>query len=312
LFEQAKSNITGNTITNPVISKLLKIYTPSDNELTNIQKNMVNYLNQLNNTFSNNVQTIISELSTYQQKLVLDFIKLEIINGGTSTTEGLDGKKTEKGTPLPYKISGTSKVSQSSPTNIGIGNTFDELQIDIETLYGYFVDVGKKLIDEKIITESYVGVGDFAPIPNGGLENNPENKTFYMIVAREFSDKNKLTTFINYVLTTNFTASNKLRNKFEKVVDDVAKEYSKELEKEEKLFTDFRKTKWFKDYTDGYEEKLYPAGKSRILDYTTILTDTEKTAANTILNGLFNENNTAIDTFYIEDRDAGKFNKKFN
>ena len=312
LFEQAKSNITGETITNPVISKLLNIYTPSDNELTNIQKNMVNYLNQLNNTFSNNVQTIISELSTYQQKLVLDFIKLEIINGGTSTTEGLDGKKTEKGTPLPYKISGTSKVSQSSPTNIGIGNTFDELQIDIETLYGYFVDVGKKLIDEKIITETYESVGDFAPIPNGGLEDNIQNKTFYMIVAREFSDKNKLTTFINYVLTTNFTASNKLRNKFEKVVDDVAKEYSKELEKEEKLFTDFRKTKWFKDYTDGYEEKLYPAGKSRILDYTTILTDTEKTAANTILNGLFNENNTAIDTFYIEDRDAGKFNKKFN
>jgi hypothetical protein len=134
-----------------------------------------------------------------------------------------------------------------------------------------------------------------------------------MIVAREFNDENKLNGFINYVLTTNFAATNKLRNKFEKVVKDIAKEYRKELENEEKLFENFRKNKDYIRLFNGVENELYPSDKTRILNYTTILTEPDKTKVNTILSNLFSGNNTANKSeFFIQDIQTGLFNLKFN
>jgi len=311
LFNSAISNI--NNDENPILQKLYNLYKPTDTEKSAIKTNMVKYLDKLNTTYSNNLQTIISELSTYQQSLVLDLIKIEIINGANSTTTGWDGKKTEKGTVLPYITKGTDKVDKDKSKDPVPNNTFDELQFDIEKIHDYFDKVNKLLIDNEIITSSYESVGDFKPVEGGGLTDDVENKTFYMIVAREFNDENKLTGFINYVLTTNLTASNKLKNNFEKVVKDVAKEYNKELSKEEKIFEKFRKTKEFKDYSEGVEEELYPSGKERVLEYTTVLTDQEKQTANTIFSNLFSNKNTADKPeFFIEDIQNGKFNVKFN
>jgi len=311
LFDKAKSDIDDNS--NPIINDLFIQYKSiTDTEMGAIKENIKKYLTRLSNTYSNNIQTIITELCSYQQNMVLDLIRLLIIGGGSDTSKGLDGKKTEKGTPLAYTITGTSKISETS-TNPTPQDTLEELLLDIEKINIYFKDIDKLLQTKKIITtDFYTNIGDFTPAEGGGLTNNPENRTFYMIVAREFNDKNKLTEFINYVLTTNLNPSNKLRNKFEKVVEKIAKEYSKELKSEEKIFEKFRKDKEFKDYSEGFEEKLYPSGKTRILDYTTVLTDTEKSAADKILKGLFNENTTAINTCYIESRNDGKFNKKFN
>jgi hypothetical protein len=311
LFKQAYKDIDDDS--NPILQKLYPLYTPTDTEKDNIKNNMKKYLTRLSNEYSNNVQTIITELSNYQQNLVTDLIKLEIINGAGSGTNGFDGKKTEKGTPLVYQTSGTDKVSGSSPS--GTNNTFDELQADIEKIHDYFIKVNKFLIDKKIITDTYSGetVGNFEP--QGKLNNTSENKTFFMIVAREFSDKNKLTAFINYVLTTNFTTpvSNKLRNKFEKVVEDIAKEYTEELRAEEKVFEKLRKDKLFKDYTEGVDEELYPSGKTRILNYTTVITDTTlKDKYTNILKNLFGGGNTDNTKFFIEDINTGKFNQKFN
>ena len=134
-----------------------------------------------------------------------------------------------------------------------------------------------------------------------------------MIVAREFNDKNKLTEFINYVLTTNLNPSNKLRNKFEKIVKDTAKEYSEELRAEEKIFEKFRKSKEFKNFSEGAVEELYSAGKTRILEYTTVITDTTlKDKYTNILKNLFGGGNTANTKFFIEDINTGGLNQKFN
>jgi hypothetical protein len=309
LFQQAEKDIDDDV--NPILQKLYPLYTPTDTEKNNIKNNMKKYLTRLNNDYSNDVQTIITELSNYQQNLVTDLIKMEIINGAGSGTNGFDGKKTEKGTPLAYQTSGTDKVSSSSPS--GTNNTFDELQADIEKIHDYFLKVNKFLIDKKIITDTYTSVGNFDP--QGKLNNTQQNKTFFMIVARQFSDKNKLTEFINYVLTTNFItpASNKLRNKFEKVVEDIAKEYSDELKSEEKMFEKLRKDKFFKDYSEGVEEELYPAGKTRVLNYTTVITDsTLKGDYEKTLSNLFSGSNTAESKFFIEDIKDAKFNRKFN
>jgi hypothetical protein len=321
LFELALKDVDEDN-KNPIIANLIKIYPKiSENEKNNIKNNIKNYLNILGNTFSNDIQTIITELSNYQQNLVTDLIKLEIINGAGSGTNGFDGKKTEKGTPLSYQTSGTTKVSQTS-SSVTNNSTLTELQIDIQKIHSYFNNVYNFLSGDpiNIITNNYL----FNPAsftPKGKLNDSQENKTFFMIVSRNFDNKNKLTDFINYVLTTNFTTpvSNKLRNKFEKVVEGIAKEYSEELRAEEKVFEKLRKDKFFKDYTEGVDEELYPAGKTRILNYTTVITDTNlKTEYETILKNLFSGGNILdsevikASSFFIKDINTGEFNQKFN
>jgi outer membrane protein OmpA-like peptidoglycan-associated protein len=306
-----KVNVDIENTHNPILVNLKKIYKPTENEEAIIKVNMIKYINVLRDNFLNDIQTIITELSTYQQNLVLDLVKIGIINGDISGVNGFDGKKTDKGVPLPYIITGTDKVSNT--TQSSINNTFDELRIDINKIYEYFDKVNNLFTTEKIITKNYDDVGKFNPVDGGGLTNNVENKTFYMIVAREFNDENKLNGFINYVLTTNFAATNKLRNKFEKVVKDIAKEYRKELENEEKLFENFRKNKDYIRLFNGVENELYPSDKTRILNYTTILTEPDKTKVNTILSNLFSGNNTANKSeFFIQDIQTGLFNLKFN
>ncbi len=316
LFELALKDI--DTDKNPIISNLINIYPKiSENDKNIIKNNMKNYLNILGNTFSNDIQTIITELCNYQQNLVTELIKLEIINGSNSNTNGFDGKKTEKGTPLAYQTSGTTKVSQTS-SSVTNGSTLTELQIDIQKIHSYFNNVYNFLSGDpiNIITNNYL----FNPAsftPKGKLNVSQENKTFFMIVSRNFDNKNKLTDFINYVLTTNFTTpvSNKLRNKFEKVVEGIAKEYSEELRAEEKVFEKLRKDKFFKDYTEGVDEELYPSGKTRILNYTTVITDTTlKDKYTNILKNLFSGSNTADSDpkFFIKDINTGEFNQKFN
>jgi hypothetical protein len=316
LFDKAYADIdkSDENTGNPILKKLFNVYksiTPE--ESSNLANNMKNYLKNLSTDYSNNIQTIITELCTYQQNLVLELLKIEIINGFGSISEGLDGKKTEKGTPLAYQTSGTDKVSNLSLSNTS--DTFEELQLDISNVHEYFIDVYEFLEENKIITESYLETGDFTPA--GKLNNNDENRTFFMIIARIFNDNNKLTDFINYILTTNFIkpASNKLRNKFEKVVEDIAKEYSEELRAEEKIFEKFRKNKKFKDFSEGSVEKLYPAGKTRILSYTTVITDSAlKEKYEKILQNLFGGSNTADSNpkFFIKDINTGEFNQKFN
>lgn len=296
LFNKAINQIKSND--NPILQKLNSVYKPKPNEMASIKDNMINYLNQLSVTYSNDIQTIITELSTYQQNLVLDLVKIGTINYDNSSNNfGFDGKKTEKGTPLPYKI---------------FDGEFIDLRKDINKIYKYFKDVNDLLKNNKIITKDYNGVGDFIPVGNLPSGNTNANKTFFMIVAREFNNENKLNEFINLVLTKNFEASNKLKNKFEKVVKDLSKEYNVELEKEQKLFETFRKTKEFKDYSEGAEEELYPLGKTRVIKYTTVLTDTEKTDADKILTNLFVGGNTSGNETFIENIKNGKFNLKFN
>lgn len=133
-----------------------------------------------------------------------------------------------------------------------------------------------------------------------------------MIVSRNFDNSNELENFKKYVMSKNITPSEKLKKYFYKAVDEVAAEYSKELRKEEKMFTNFKKSRDYTFYITGLDEVLYSKGKNRILNYTTVLDSTEKTSAEKILNGLFDEGNNAGTNYFIQDRENGKFNKKFN
>jgi len=310
IFTKVKDAIDNNT--NPIIKKLNGVYSSiTSNEMDNIKNNIKKYLTLLSNSFTNEIQTIITELCEYQQNTVLDLIKLVIINGVDSNLNGFDGKKTDKGVPLVYQTSGTDKVSDTTLTVVD--NTLIELKQDTENIYNFFTKTNELLIDYKIlkIPNEENEIGGFIPV--GKLTDNLENKRFFMIISRVFDDKDKLTEFINYILTNNFTSSNKLKNKFEKVVNDIAKEYSQELREEEKIFEKLRKDKKFKDFTIGVENVLYPVGKTRVLNYTTVITNTElKDTYKNILENLFSGGNTAKSEFFIEDVKSAKFNRKFN
>ena len=324
LFNQANKDIDDES--NPIIANLKIDYKNIEpNELSSIKTNMKKYLDQVNTDYSNNIQTIISELSTYQQNFVIDLIKTQIINGGVgsspSTTSpfAFDGKKTEKGTPLIYGITGTSETSQQQVGQTS-SDTLAELQYDIGRINTYLLNVNDDLlVENKIITNSYEDIGKFIT-DNKNFNQSEPNKRFFMIAARNFDNKNKLEEFENYVINTNFTASNKLKNKFRKVVDKIAKEYSEELRYEEKIFTDFKKSKKFKDFTEGVDEELYATGKERVLGYTTVLkdipniTDQQIENAKTMFTNLFSGENILKDKpkVFIEDVSIGKFNVKFN
>ena len=291
LFNGAYSDIELNT--NPIIQKLLTVYGDIKAEdLLNIKKNIKNYISKLN-VMSNDVQTIINDICVMEQNTILDLKKIALINGGPGqgNPTPIDGKKLDTGLPLVYYLT-------------VVDDNFNQLRLDISRIYLYYTNVDLLLKEKKIITDSYKTVGGFVLPEKSKLTNTPENKRFYMITSSVFKDENKVTEFNKYVLNTNFTADNKLRNKFEKIVKDLAKEYTNEYELENKIFTDFKSSKEYKDYTEGVVEKLYQSGVKRTLTYTTVpnTDQTIQTNSENRLKAVFSDKNSITDNrFFIQD-----------
>ena len=61
-----------------------------------------------------------------------------------------------------------------------------------------------------------------------------------------------------------------LKNKFEKVINDLVIIYTKELNGEQKLFDELKKKPKWKNLTEGIDDIMYPKGKTRKFDYSTI------------------------------------------
>jgi hypothetical protein len=94
-------------------------------------------------------------------------------------------------------------------------------------------------------------------------------------MSRIITDKNKKKQFIDAIIKGDELKKWKtpvnLSNKFEKIVNDLDSDYSKELKAEEKIFINLRKDKLFKDLIDGLETKMYkPKVNPRKFEYTTV------------------------------------------
>ena len=70
-----------------------------------------------------------------------------------------------------------------------------------------------------------------------------------------------------------------IQNKFEKIVDDLGKDYEKELKDEEKVYDKLKKDSKYKDLTEGIDEKMYKPKKTRKFVYTTV-PNTDQTIIN--------------------------------
>jgi hypothetical protein len=92
-------------------------------------------------------------------------------------------------------------------------------------------------------------------------------------MSRVLTDPNKKQDFINSVLKgniSNYTNPVNLTNKFNKIVDDLSAIYADELNKEQKEIQKFKNSSEYKKLTDGLTDFMYPLGKLRKFNYSTV------------------------------------------
>ena len=283
-FTNSVTDINGDN--NPIIKYLLNLQF-NDNIMRQVRSNMIDYINNLETTFSNGITTIVQDIVVFEQNYV------QIIRKINAIVDATDGKLLDTNTPRIYNLSGTTQVSESTKTSKNPQDTtykelvYDFLTLDNDRHLGPIrVDDAtsqyNKLLNEEPYTmafsgnSTYTSDGEFKVL-NPDLFQTKEEKTFFFIMARILSDKNKKDEYINYIIKGDLATTKdpvNLKNKFEKVVNNLSDDYRKELKDEEKLFTNLKKTPEFKSLTVGLEDVMYPKGKTRKLTYTTVpLTD---------------------------------------
>jgi hypothetical protein len=273
LFDLCISDIRGNNNRrNPIINALKNDYNynweDDSTTLKLLEDNMVKYVEELRDTMSNDVATITQDVTIQQQNFVQNIRKLNVVD------EKTDGKIIATGVPSVYNIIGTTEVSQSTKTNNpGILDTYTEFYTDYLKLSGTLNDFNNLLIKEKIVTDSYtVEPINFQPLSDDMNGADEPTRVFFMVISRIFNDENKLNSFKNTIISGSLLEVKQpvnLKNKFDRETDKLVKIYNKELKEDEKLFTNFKKKKVYKDYLDGLDDKMYPKGKTRKFTYDT-------------------------------------------
>ena len=133
---------------------------------------------------------------------------------------------------------------------------------------------------------------------NKDAEMGPD-KRFFLVISRIFNDSNKLEEFKTYVIKgdlINIKDPVKLQKKFDDITDDIAKRYSKELKAEEKKFDKFKSSKEYTSlYTDGIEKLMYPKGKTRKFEYTTVADPATEPTQKTNISNLYKTVNVDLD-----------------
>lgn len=267
-FTNSVTDINGDN--NPIIKYLLNLQF-NDNIMRQVRSNMIDYINNLETTFSNGITTIVQDIVVFEQNYI------QIIRKINAIVDATDGKLLDTNTPRIYNLSGTTQVTKPSKKD----TTYDELVYDFLTLDSATSQYNKLLNDVPYTmafsgNHTYTSDGEFKVL-NPDLFETKEEKTFFFIMARILSDKNKKDEYINYVIKGDLATTKdpvNLKNKFEKVVNNLSDDYRKELKDEEKLFDKLKKTPEFKSLTVGLEDVMYPKGKTRKLTYTTVpLTD---------------------------------------
>jgi hypothetical protein len=218
-----------------------------------------------------------------QEVVIFEQTYIQLIRKLNLITNLTDGKLLDTNTPRIYNLLGTTQVSDSSKTGTNPpSTTYIELVNDFQTLNAATTKFNELLSS----TEYNIAFGG-DPYSGGNFRVLNSNKfpliydkTFFFIMARILSDKNKKDEFINYVIKGSLTTLQdpvNLKTKFEKIVNDLSDDYILELKNEEKMFTTLKKSSEYKKLTDGIEESMYPKGKTRKFDYSTVpLTDTNK------------------------------------
>ena len=93
-------------------------------------------------------------------------------------------------------------------------------------------------------------------------------------MSQEINGKNKeKNDFINFILEDKILSSTKdpvnFEKKLRKITEMLQTKYNQELRKEVKMFEDIEKSKEYKEFTDGIQQKMYVKNKERNIEYST-------------------------------------------
>ena len=269
LFEKVITNIKVGNL-NPIIGYVLEKVDKSDGTvgMTLLRQNMEQYVNNMISDYNSGLSTIISDMVSQQNDLIGLIRQLNLLSTKT------DGKIVDGLTPKVYNITGSVKAGDVASTS-NASDTFTEFEKDYSKSLFLLLDFNKLLNEEKLI----VGYKDTDAKPFDPFTNKiNDNVLFFMVMARVLSDPNKLQGFKDFVISGPLTndENKKIRKFFNKKCDDLSDDYSKELKSEEKFITDFKKNKKYTKYTTDITESLYPKGKTRRMDYTTVKDDAKQ------------------------------------
>ena len=261
LFKKCISDI--NNDINPIIEGLKKydkIY-KDDAVMREIKKNMISYINSLSSTFPNEIQIPIQEMVNVQTNLIQTIRKINLV------CEKTDGKILNTGTAAVYNLSGTSETSIGSAIN-----TYNELTDDYKRFYDSSGEYIRILNDNEIINVKNISnkPSYYTSLVNEVFGVNVNQVAFFMVMARILTNQNKKQTFISSVVKGPLKDVKKLTKIFTDIIDDMSKEYEKELNAEEKKFNKFKNSKTYNNYIENIEQTLYTKGKTRKFDYSTV------------------------------------------
>jgi hypothetical protein len=279
LFTTFISDINADNPTNKnyIISRLVG-FKFTDATIQRVKTNMNQYINTLKGDYSSGLFTKIQEIVVLEQNMVQIIRKINLVTTKT------DGKILDTGVPRVYTISGTTEVNTAST---GVLDTYQELCDDYR-LVGVRLDEFNLLMDaEKIITtvtNPYDGPGQFDPISKQFETASVEDKRQFMVMAQIFNDKNKLTQFINTIISGELKNDNKLVRKFNNICDDFADLTKKELVAEQKFIKTIRDKE---SYSKFVNQPAYPKGKLRKFTYTTVPDPATETQQKTDIANLY-------------------------
>jgi hypothetical protein len=246
---------------NPIISEFIDKYGSSyDGEtvLDYLKDNLDTYLKKIQPDFSNSISTIVQEITIYQQDFYQTVRKVSLVS------QSLDGKLLSGNVPRVYNISGTNQVSEASLNSPA--NTVVELQSDFQSFIDVLPDFNQLITVTKAIAYDGYNNGIFDTDYDSDLTDF--DKPFFIIISRILNDNAKKDEF-KAALVKGIENDNQLVRRINRIVEDIADKYDKELKKEEKYFKQFKKSSDYTQYVNGLDEKMYVKGKLRKCEYNT-------------------------------------------
>ncbi len=266
VFNQVYSDI--NSGANPIINQLNQLNFLNSTK-TIIVNNMTNYIvSNVQPTIASDITVVLQDILNFEQTFVQNIRKVNLV------VKEHDGKVDSTNLPSIYTLTPTTELS---PTTVsGAGNTLQELDGDFISFGAQMDNFNTYLQEKQIITSSYNGVGQIQTfkLDSSDITNN----CFFMVLGRILTQDSKKDEFISKCLTgvSDINEPYSLENKFRKIVNDLANDYSKEINRDEEFFQEFKKENEYKNYVDGVEELMYKAGKVRKFTFSTVTPSTEE------------------------------------
>jgi hypothetical protein len=260
LFNQVYSDIDSGS--NPIIAELSNLNFSPDTTIKIVKNNMKVYIStNVKQTMSSDITVVLTDILNFEQTFIQNIRKVNLV------VKQHDGKIDTTNLPSIYTLTSTTEVSQ---TSTGVGDTLVELDKDLIAFGGEMKNFNTYLEGQQIITNSYDSVGKIQTFKINS--SNIINNCFFMVIGRIFSQDSKKDEFIDACLinVSDVNEPYSLENKLKKIVNDLAKDYSKEVEKDEEFFQDFKKQDNYKNYVDGVEELMYKSGKTRKFTFSTV------------------------------------------